>query len=147
MQKELVILLMGKGGDMLARTTNLDVRPMGYVGGSRLKTLLYVAADLSVLPSLGESFGNVLLESMSCGTPLVAFDVGGVPDLVRPGVTGYLAAPADVDDLCRGILMLLEDAAGRAAMGQRCRDIAVKKYDVAYEVQRYIDLYHRVLRS
>jgi glycosyltransferase involved in cell wall biosynthesis len=147
LQKELVLLLMGKDGDMLASTTDLDVRPMGYIGGTRLKAMLYVAADLSVLPSFGESFGNVLLESMSCGTPLVAFDVGGVPDLVRPGVTGYLAAPADVDDLRRGILMLLEDAAGRAGMGQRCRDIAVKEYDVAYEVQRYIELYHRVLRG
>jgi glycosyltransferase involved in cell wall biosynthesis len=78
---------------------------------------------------------------------MVAFDVGGVPDLVRPGVTGYLAAPADVDDLRRGILMLLEDTAGRAAMGQRCRDIAVKEYDAAYHVQRYIELYHRVLQS
>jgi glycosyltransferase involved in cell wall biosynthesis len=89
----------------------------------------------------------VLLESMACGTPMVAFDVGGVPDLVRPGVTGYLAAPADVDDLRHGILMLLEDTAGRVAMGQYCRDIAVKEYDTAYEVQRYIELYQRVLRS
>ena len=147
LQKELVVLLMGKGGDMLARATDLDVRPMGYVGGTRLKALLYVAADLNVLPSFGESFGNVLLESMACGTPLVAFDVGGVPDLVRPGVTGYLAAPADVHDLRHGILMLLDDATGRAAMGQRCREIAVKEYDVAREVQRYIELYQRVLQN
>jgi glycosyltransferase involved in cell wall biosynthesis len=62
-------------------------------------------------------------------------------------VTGYLAAPADVDDLRHGILMLLEDTAGRVTMGRCCRDIAVKEYDTAYEVQRYIELYQRVLRS
>jgi glycosyltransferase involved in cell wall biosynthesis len=120
---------------------------MGYVDGARLKTVLYTAADLCVLPTFGEGLPNVLLESMACGTPMVSFDVGGVPDLVRPGVTGYLAAPADVDDLRHGILMLLEDAAGRAVMGQCCRDIAVKEYDAAYEVQRYIELYQRVLQS
>ena len=147
LQKDLVLLLMGEGGDMLASATDLDVRPMGYVGGARLKTVLYAAADLFVLPTFGEGLPNVLLESMACGTPMVSFDVGGVPDLVRPGVTGYLATPGDVDDLRHGILMLLEDTAGRVAMGQRGRDIAVKEYDTAYEVQRYVDLYQRVLQS
>lgn len=147
LQKDLVLLLMGEGGDVLASATDLDVRPMGYVGGARLKSMLYTAADLFVLPTFGEGLPNVLLESMACGTPMVSFDVGGVPDLVRPGVTGYLAAPADVDDLRHGILMLLEDTASRVAMGQCCRDIAVKEYDTAYEVQRYIEIYQRVLRS
>ena len=90
---------------------------MGYVGGTHLKTVLYVAADLFVLPTFGEGLPNVLLESMSCGTPMVSFDVGGVPDLVRPGVTGYLAAPANVDDLRRGIQMLLEDTAESCCHG------------------------------
>jgi glycosyltransferase involved in cell wall biosynthesis len=147
LQKDLVLLLMGEGGNVLANVTGLDVRSMGYVGGARLKTVLYTAADLFVLPTFGEGLPNVLLESMACGTPIVSFDVGGVPDLVRPGVTGYLAVPADVDDLRHGILMLLEDTAGRAAMGQCCRDIAVKEYDTVYEVQRYIELYQRVLQS
>jgi len=147
LQKDVVLLLMGEGGEGLAGATTLDARPVGYVGGARLKSLLYVAADLFVLPTSGEGLPNVLLESMACGTPMVSFDVGGVPDLVRPGVTGYLAASADVDDFRRGILMLLEDTAGRAAMGQHCRDIAVKEYDAAFEVQRYIELYHRVRQS
>jgi glycosyltransferase involved in cell wall biosynthesis len=147
LQKDVVLLLMGEGGDVLASATDLDVRPIGYVGGARLKSILYAAADLFVLPTFGEGLPNVLLESMACGTPMVSFDVGGVPDLVRPGVTGYLAAPANVDDLRHGILMLLEDTAGRTAMGQCCRDIAVQEYDTAYEVQRYIEIYQRVLQS
>jgi glycosyltransferase involved in cell wall biosynthesis len=147
LQKDLVLLLLGDGGDILASATDLEVRSMGFVGGVRLKTLLYSAADLYVLPSFGEGLPLVLLESMACGTPMVAFNVGGVSDLVRSNVTGYLAAAANVDDLRRGILMLLEDTAGRAAMGQRCRDIAVKEYDIAYNLQRYIDLYHSLLQS
>jgi glycosyltransferase involved in cell wall biosynthesis len=147
LQKDLVLVLMGDGGDILASATDLDVRPMGFVGGVRLKTLLYSAADLYVLPSFGEGLPLVLLESMACGTPMVAFNVGGVSDLVRSNVTGYLAAAANVDDLRRGILMLLEDTAGRAAMGQRCRDIAIKEYDIAYNLQRHIDLYHYLLQS
>jgi glycosyltransferase involved in cell wall biosynthesis len=147
LQKDLVLLLMGEGGEGLTGATDLDVRDLGFIGGARLKAVAYGAADLFVLPTFGEGLPNVLLESMACGTPMVSFDVGGVPDLVRPGVTGYLAAPANVDDFRRGILMLLEDAAGRAAMGQRCRDIAVKEYDAAYEVERYIELYRHVQQS
>ncbi len=147
LQKDLVVLLMGAGGEALASATHLDVRPLDYVGGTRLKSVLYTAADLFVLPTFGEGLPNVLLESMACGTPMVSFDVGGVPDLVRPGVTGYLAAPGDVEDLRRGILQLIEDDASRSAMGQRCRTIAVTEYDTSYEVQRYIALYHRVLHS
>ena len=59
LQKDLVVLLMGEGGEVLASATDLDMRPMGYVGGARLKTMLYAAADLSILPSFGESFANV----------------------------------------------------------------------------------------
>jgi glycosyltransferase involved in cell wall biosynthesis len=141
LKKDVVLLLMGEGGEELGGAPDLDVRPLGYVGGSRLKSIVYSAADLFVLPTAGEGLPNVLLESMACGVPMVSFDVGGVPDLVRPGLTGYLAAPADGQDFRRGLLMLLEDDPGRAAMSQHCRDIAVKEYDTTLEVQRYIDLY------
>lgn len=147
LQQGLLLLLMGAGGDVLAQKTTLSVQSMGYVGGARLKALLYSAADLFVLPTLGEGLPNVLLESMACGTPMVSFDVGGVADLVRPGLTGYLANPANIDDLRRGLLSLIEDPEGRAVMSQHCRDIAVKEYDAAYEVQRYIELYHRLLQQ
>jgi glycosyltransferase involved in cell wall biosynthesis len=147
LQQNLVLLLMGEGGETLASTTHLDVRPLGYRGDTYQKTLLYAAADLFVLPSFSEGLPNVLLESLACGTPMVSFDVGGVPDLVRPGATGYLAIPGDVHDLRQGIFALLTNPDTRIAMGQRCRDIAVKEYDTAYEVQRYIELYHRLLQS
>jgi len=62
---------------------------------------------------------------MACGTPMVSFKFGGVPDLVRPGITGYLATPEDVKDFCNGIVQLLEDQSLRDRMGQQCRAIAL----------------------
>ncbi len=148
LKSELVLLLLGEGGEVLARAIpDFHVLPLGFVSGHRLKSVVYSAADVCVLPTRGEGLPNVLLESMACGTPMVSFDVGGVPDLVRPNMTGYLAKPEDVQDLRDGILYLLEDPSLREAMHERCRRIACKEYAVELEVQRYIALYRQVLQK
>jgi glycosyltransferase involved in cell wall biosynthesis len=84
---------------------------------------------------------------MACGTPIVASDVGGVPDLVRPHVTGYLAAPESSEGLCAGIVQLLEDQELRQTMSRQCRTVAVREYAVELEVQRHIDLYKKLLQN
>ena len=72
---------------------------------------------------------------------------GWGPELVRPGITGYLAEPGDAHDLSNGILQLLEDEALRQAMGQQCRMIALKEYPLELQVQRYLELYRQVLAN
>jgi glycosyltransferase involved in cell wall biosynthesis len=145
LKSEIVLLLLGEGSEVIAHTFDVPVIPLGFVGGQRIKALAYSAADVFVLPTRGEGLPNVLLESMACGTPMVSFDVGGVPDLVRPGVTGYLARPEDAEDLEHGIRQLLEDAPLRRAMSQQCRAIACAEYSTKLEVQKYIALYDSLL--
>jgi glycosyltransferase involved in cell wall biosynthesis len=145
LKSEIVLILLGEGGEALADMFDVPVMPLGFVGGQRIKAVAYSAADLVVLPTRGEGLPNVLLESMACGTPMVSFDVGGVPDLVRPGVTGYLARPEDAQDLAQGIRQLLEDAPLRRVMSQQCRAIACAEYSTKLEVQKYIALYDSLL--
>ena len=145
LKSEIVLILLGEGGEALADMFDVNVIPLGFVGGQRFKAVAYSAADLVVLPTRGEGLPNVLLESMACGTPMVSFDVGGVPDLVRPGVTGYLARPEDAQDLAQGIRQLLEDAPFRRVMSQQCRAIACAEYSTKLEVQKYIALYDSLL--
>ena len=71
----------------------------------------------------------------------------GVPELVRPGITGYLAEPGDATDLSNGILQLLEDEVLRQALSQRCRMIALKDYPLELQVQRYLELYRHILAN
>lgn len=89
----------------------------------------------------------MLQESMACGTPMVSFKVGAVPDLVRPGITGYLATPEDADDFCKGIVELLEDESLREHMRQNCRAIALAEYTLELQAQRYVDLYRQILEK
>jgi glycosyltransferase involved in cell wall biosynthesis len=145
LKRETVLLTLGHHGEALADAVDMQTVNLGYVGSDRLKAIIYSAADLFVLPTRAESLPLVLQESMACGTPLVSFRVGGVPDVVRPGITGYLAEPEDAQDFRSGIVQLLEDSSLRAWMGQQCRAIAVKEYALELQVQRYIALYQQLL--
>ncbi|MCR4405505.1 MAG: glycosyltransferase [Anaerolineae bacterium] len=147
LQKELVLILIGDKGSIIAESTDIQTLDLGYVSNDRLKAICYSAAHLFVHPTRVESLGLVLLESMACGTPAVSFDVGGVPDLVRPGLTGYLAQPENAAELRDGIVQLLEDEPRRRAMGQECRRVVLHEYSLDLIVKKYVALYRRVLNQ
>jgi glycosyltransferase involved in cell wall biosynthesis len=147
LKAETVLLLLGQKGKEIIESAGIRTIGLGYVMNDRLKAIAYSSADLFVSPSRAEAFGLVSLESLACGTPVVAFGVGGALDLVRPGINGYLAEPESFRDLRDGIVQLLEDSSLRNAMGQQGRKIAVEEYGLGLQVQRYISLYRRLLQS
>jgi glycosyltransferase involved in cell wall biosynthesis len=145
LKAEMILLLLGDGGEAIAEAVGIPTLNLGYVRNDRLKAIGYSAADLFVLPSRAETFGLVLAESMACGTPVVSFNVSGIPDLVRPGITGYLAEAENVADFREGIVQLLEDETLRQTLGQQGRAMVIKEYNLNLQVQRYIELYGQLL--
>ncbi len=144
--KETVILLsFGHGGKALADQAGIRCIDMGYVNGDENKVRLYSAADLFVLSSRAESFELVTLECMACGTPMVSFPVGAAAEMVKPGVTGYLAKKENPGDLCRGIVELVENDALRTQMGLNCRKLTETQYRQETHVQQYQKLYAEIL--
>ena len=107
--------------------------------------LSYAAADVFVLPTLAENLPNAAIESLACGTPVVSFDVGGMPDAVRHLETGYLAKLADADALAEGIRALLMDEALREKMSATCREVAQREFSTDVEAKRFVELYQEVL--
>jgi glycosyltransferase involved in cell wall biosynthesis len=124
---------------------DVPVLQMGYVGHERLLSIVYAAADLFVMPSSAESFGLTAAQALACGTPVVASDVGGVPEIVRPGVTGLLVPPHDGKALGTAITALLDDPARRRQMSENCRRIALAEYSLERQVRRNIELYQTML--
>jgi glycosyltransferase involved in cell wall biosynthesis len=148
LKADVVLLTLGAhGSDAFAEAVGIQTLNLGYVDNDRLKAIAYSAADLFVSPTRAEIFGLVFLESMACGTPMVAFRVGGVPDPVRPGITGYLAEPENAKDLSVGIVQFLEDESLRNYMSEQCRAIALKEYSLELHAQRHIALYRQALQN
>jgi glycosyltransferase involved in cell wall biosynthesis len=145
LKQDCFLLTFGKSTTRLEQAVDIPALHLGYMSSDRLKAIAYSAADLFVFPTRADNLPLVLQESMACGTPMVSFKVGGVPDLVRPGITGYLAEAENPQDLCRGIVELLEDEALRVSMGKNCREIAVQEYPLELQARRYVDLYQKVL--
>jgi glycosyltransferase involved in cell wall biosynthesis len=147
LKAEIFLLTIGSSSETISDLVGMSNMNLGYISSDRLKSIAYSAADLFIFPTRADNLPLVLQESMACGTPMVSFKIGGVPDLVRPGITGYLAQPEDVEDFCNGIIQLLEDGEERDRMGQNCRAIALEEYPLEVQAQRYIELYSQLLQN
>ena len=143
------LLLAGEGPE-LARTEQfcreLDVSDrvvfMGTVGD--VEELLS-GADVFLLPSETESFGLAALEALSCEVPVVASRVGGLPEVVEDGVTGFLRPVGDVEGMAEAVDRLLRDEDLRRAMGSRGRSSAIERFSRDDVVKQYRELYQEVL--
>jgi len=147
LKSETILLTFGDGSEAITSKVGMSTLSLGYISSDRLKSVAYSAADLCIFPTRADNLPLVLQESMACGTPMVSFKVGGVPDLVRQNVTGYLAQPEDAEDFCNGIVTLLEDEQLRTKMSENCRAIAVNEYSLELQAKQYIELYQQVLQS
>jgi len=138
----LLLLSLGRGGSRVE--VHVPHVHLGHLNNDSMLSLVYSAADLLVIPSLQEAMGQTGLESMSCGVPVVGSAVGGIPDMIRPGVTGLLAPPGDADALGGAIRRLLQNPVERAEMGANCRRIALEEYAIEAQARRHVTLYERV---
>ncbi len=104
-------------------------------------------ADVLLLPSESESFGLAALEAMACEVPVIASCTGGVPELVTPGETGFLAEVGDIQAMADHAQRLLTDADLRHRMRQACRRVAVERFNANDIVTRYEAYYRRVIEQ
>jgi glycosyltransferase involved in cell wall biosynthesis len=114
---------------------------MGYVSHDSLLSVIYSAADIFVIPSILDNLPNTVTESISCGTPVVGFAVGGIPDLVQHGLTGLLSSASDVNALQQCIQTILMHDNLREQMSANCRKRAIDAFGVALQARAYLDLY------
>ena len=121
-------------------------RHMGYLRDDAELARLYAASDAYVLPSLVDNLPNMLIESIACGTPCVTFDVGGCPDVVRDGQTGFVVTDRTPQALAHGIGTIMQmppDA--YHTLRHRCRAVAEADYGLETMAQAYLKHYTRAM--
>ena len=128
----LTVCVFGSAQRGAAQLHGIHTVHTGHLHDDESLIALYAAADVFVAPSLQDNLPNTVMEAAACGLPTVAFDIGGLGDLVRHRQTGWLAPPRDADGLAEGLLHALGDDVWRVAAGGAAR--AHAKASFAYPV-------------
>ena len=120
---------------------------LGPIRDDQVLATAYVAADVMVVPSRQDNLPNTAVEAQACGTPVAAFSVGGLPDIVQHKETGWLAPAFDTSDLARGILWILGDVKRWKVLSESARARALINYADSVIVEQYLEVYQESLSS
>ncbi|GAB1232715.1 glycosyltransferase family 4 protein [Ferrigenium sp. UT4] len=140
------LLVVGASRPESPPDLGMNVHYMGYLHDEISQVLLYSAADVVVAPSMQENLSNAVMESLACGTPVVAFDIGGMPDMIDHQINGYLAKPFDPNDLAAGVMWVLENGERHDSLSQRARQTVLERYELKTVARRYLALYQSILK-
>ena len=137
------LIVFGASESELSMDVNIPIHYVGYVGDTQELISLYNLASVMVVPSLNENLSCAIMESLSCGTPVVAFSIGGNGDMIEHKVNGYLAKEKDDADLAEGILWCLNNNVGNR-LGLSGREKVLRGYTYEVVCQQYKELYESV---
>ena len=141
------------GDGMLRKKLEALVRKLGLeetvtlLGHQDDIAAIMAASDVFIMPSLGESFANALLEAMALAKPVIATSVGGIPEVVRDGETGWLVPPRQPAALAEAVLQVLRDPDGAARIATRGRDFVASRFAASHIASRMAEVYREVVSA
>lgn len=141
----LQLVVIGQCAPREPADLGFPVHYVGHLHDDLSLRVLYSAADVVVVPSRKEAFGQSASEALACGTPVVAFGATGLLDVVHHQQTGYLAKAFDANDLAQGIQWVLDDPERYARLGAQAREDAVARFSYQKVARQYMDVYHQAI--
>lgn len=124
----------------------VPVHFLGYLWDETSLVLAYSAADVFLAPSTQDNLPNTVMESLSCGTPCIAYNIGGMPDMIDHKRNGFLAVPGDTESLAEGLKWTLSGGTERSRMlYENARAKAKKEFDQRIQAKRYLSLYRDIM--
>jgi glycosyltransferase involved in cell wall biosynthesis len=142
-----MLLVFGAAAPPSGWTFPLDTKYLGYIHDDLLLAQIYAASDVFVAPSTQENLANTVMESLSCGTPVVTFDIGGMGEMITHRQSGYLARALDIQDLAWGIRWVLESSSRLVELSHQARETAIRKFSAEQTAKRYLDLFEEILQQ
>jgi len=146
LSKKIELLVLGISNSAKIRNIPFKTHFLGTMHEDFTINLCYDAADIYILPSTEDNFPNTVIESLSCGTPVVGFNVGGVSDIILHKKNGYLARYRSSEDIARGIKWILEDKKRLKKLSENAREKVLKNYTYGIIGTKYLNLYESLLK-
>ena len=140
---EVELMVFGKSTPELLAQFPFKVNNLGMLNSTEKIVLAYNAADIFVTPSLEDNLPNTIMEALSCGTPVAAFNTGGIPEMVDHKITGYLSEYKSAVDLAEGIKWILFES-NYEALTKNARKKVEENYNEKVVAEKYIKLYNEV---
>jgi glycosyltransferase involved in cell wall biosynthesis len=142
-KNEVDLIVFGKTKVDLQTLLPLKLHPLGSLSSIEKIAMAYNAADLFVLPSLEDNLPNTVMESLSCGVPVVAFDTGGIPEMVQHGYNGFLAAQRSANELMEGISKIFRNEVPYQSLSDNARRKVLDNFTHERVVKKYIEVYQQ----
>ncbi len=140
------ILLFGKSMGDVERLFHCKTHNISFIQSAETLVNLYSVAHLFLIPSLQDNLPNTIVESMLCGTPVVGFKTGGIPEMIDHKVNGYLASFKDAGDLAKGIKWVLESDPYED-LSSRVRMMATEKFSMERSLEKHVLLYKKLMEQ
>lgn len=137
--EQVLFIIAGNRSEEVEKMLSLPSKSLGYISSKDMPKL-YNAADLFVTPSLQENLPNTIMEAMSCGTPCVGFNTGGIPEMIDHKDNGYVAEYKDSSDFAKGIMWTLFEADYKL-LSANARKKVVVNYSNNIIAGKYIEIY------
>ena len=120
---------------------------LGNLSDEISMSIVYAAADIFVAPSVEDNLPNTVLEALSCGTPVIAFNTGGMPDMISHKQNGYLASGFNTSDLCDGMVWLMKDGQKYRELSDCARKTVIDNFTLEKSANRYLDVYKSMIEG
>ncbi len=142
---EFAIKIVGTGNMMGAMKQQFkQAQFCGHLTGSELKRLIHECSFVVVPSRWYENFSMAVLESMACGKPIIASNIGGLPEQIEDGKTGFLFEPNNSKELMQKMLLLMQNAPLRSAMGKAAREKVEKEFSLEQHARKLLDVYREL---
>ncbi len=145
-EQNIELIVFGSSSPEKPQDLGYKVHYLGSLSDDVSLVTLYNAVDVMIVPSLQENLSNAIMESMACGTPVVAFDIGGNGDMIDHKVNGYLTQAFDTVDMAKGIEWVLDSRNARD-LSIEAREKVLSHFESNVVAKKYIDLYQNILHS
>jgi glycosyltransferase involved in cell wall biosynthesis len=140
------LVVFGQAKSDIEKQICIKINSMGYISDNEQIVALYNAVDIFVTASLEENLPNTIMEAMSCGTPCVGFDIGGISEMIDHKQNGYVAKYKNAIDLANGIEWVLENTE-RLKLSDACINKVKENYSESIVAKRYVSLYADLLNG